>query len=157
MAYRSFRQFLDALERAGELKRERARVRVTRINTRAVLLGFGAVLLLDTLVGLLLFAVLGAEGTAEHAGSEVSPSPVFLSSSAVLGSLTTVAGGYLAARIAKSYPYFNALALGLLGAAFGLLFWSQYPPWFNILGLVIVVPAALLGARLYRSSSRAHA
>lgn len=130
---------------------------MARINVKAVLLGFGAVLLLDTLVAIVLFAVLGADGTAEQAVSEAISNPAFLLSGVVLGSLTTVAGGYLAARIAKSYPYFNALALGLLGAAYGLLFWSQYPLWFNILGLALVVPAALLGAHLLAVSSRAHA
>ena len=130
---------------------------MARVNVKAVLLGFGAVLLLDTLAGIVLFAVLGADGTAEQAVSEAISNPAFLLSGVVLGSLTTVAGGYLAARIAKSYPYFNALALGLLGAAYGLLFWSQYPLWFNILGLVLAVPAALLGAHLLALSSRAHA
>ncbi|MCW5658437.1 MAG: hypothetical protein KIT60_12095 [Burkholderiaceae bacterium] len=130
---------------------------MARINFKAVLLGFGAVLLLDTVVGLILFAVLGVNTTTEQAVSQASSSLAFLLSSAVLGSLTTAVGGYLAARIAKSYPYFNALALGLVGAAFGLLFWPQYPVWFNILGLVLVVPAALLGAHLLAISSRAHA
>ena len=130
---------------------------MARVNIKAVLLGFGAVLLLDTLAGLVLYAVLGVEGTAEHAASEASASPGFLWSSVVLGSLTTAAGGYLAARIAKSYPYFNALALGLLGAVFGFLFWPQYPLWFNILDLLLVVPAALLGARFYGTSPSAHA
>jgi len=128
---------------------------MARINHKAVLLAFGAMLVLDTLVGIVLFALLGVDATAEHAVGEASSSPAFLLSSVVLGSLTTVAGGYLAARIAKSYPYFNALGLGLLGAAFGLLFWSQYPLWFNVLGLVLVVPAALLGARLHATSLRA--
>jgi NADH:ubiquinone oxidoreductase subunit 6 (subunit J) len=130
---------------------------MARVNIKAVLLGFGAVLLLDTLVGFVLFAVLGTDGTAEQAVREAISNPAFLLSGVVLGSLTTVAGGYLAARIAKSYPYFNALALGLLGAAYGLLFWSQYPLWFNILGLVLVVPAALLGAHLLVLGSRTRA
>jgi hypothetical protein len=130
---------------------------MARINVKAVLLGFGAVLLLDTLVGLILYAVLGSESTAEQAVSEATASPAFLLASVVLGSLTTVAGGYLAARLAKSYPYFNALALGVLGAAFGLLFWPQYPLWFNIVGLLLVVPAALLGGHLYSLRPRAHA
>lgn len=130
---------------------------MARINVKAVLLGFGAVLLLDTVVGFILYAVLGVDPTAEQAVSQATSSVAFLLSSAVLGSLTTALGGYLAARIAKSYPYFNALALGLLGAAFGLLFWPHYPVWFNILGLVLVVPAALLGAHFLAINSRAHA
>ena len=130
---------------------------MARISIKAVLLGFGAMLVLDTLVGIVLYGTFGGGGTAEQAVSEAVANPAFLLVSAVLGSLTTAAGGYLAARIAKSYPYFNALALGLLGAVFGLLFWPQYPAWFNILGLVLVVPAALLGGHVLALSSRAHA
>ena len=138
---------------------------MSRISFKAVLLGFGAVLVLDALVGAVLIAILGgdvlAEGKSEREIIEAiqasGSGPAFLLSSVVLGSLTTAVGGYLAARIARSYPYFNALALGLLGGAFGLLFWSQYPLWFNLLGLVLVVPAALLGAHLLTLASRAHA
>jgi hypothetical protein len=138
---------------------------MSRISFKAVLLGFGAVLILDTLIGAALLAILGGdafgEGRSEQQVNEAIQASVsslaFLLSSVVLGSLTTVVGGYLAARIAKSYPYFNALALGLLGGAFGLLFSPQYPMWFNVLGLVLVVPAALLGAHLLTRISRARA
>jgi hypothetical protein len=138
---------------------------MSRISLKAVVLGFGAVLVLDALVGAVLLAILGGdvlvEGKSEHQVIEAIQASgsglAFLLSSVVLGSLTTVVGGYLAAHIAKSYPYFNALALGLLGGAFGLLFWPQYPLWFNLLGLVLVVPAALLGAHVLTLSSRAHA
>jgi len=138
---------------------------MARVSIHAVLLGFGAVLILDTLLGAALFAILGGdafgEGGSEQQVKEAMQAAIsslaFLLPSMVLGSLTTVVGGYLAARIAKSYPYFNALALGLLGAAFGLLFWPQYPIWFNLLSLVLVVPAALLGAHLLTRSSRTRA
>ena len=138
---------------------------MARVSIKAVLLGFGAVLILDTMLGAALFAILGGDAFSDE-GSEQQvrdamqasiSSLAFLLSSVALGSLTTVVGGYLAARIAKSYPYFNALALGLLGAAFGLLFWPQYPIWFNLLSLVLVVPAALLGAHLLTRISRARA
>jgi hypothetical protein len=138
---------------------------MSRISLKAVLIGFGASLLLDALIGTILLAILGGdafvEGRSEQQVTEAmqgsTSSLAFLLCSVVLGSLTTVVGGYLAAHIAKSYPYFNALALGLLGAAFGLLFWPQYPLWFNLLGLLLVVPAALLGAHLLALTSRPHA
>jgi|SRR6185436_4171110 hypothetical protein len=137
---------------------------MSRISIRAVLLGFGAILLLDALVGAVLLAVFGdvfVDGKPENPITEAVQATgaglAFLWSSVVLGSVTTAAGGYFVARIAKSYPYFNALALGLLGAAFGLLFWPQYPLWFNVLGLLLVVPATLLGAHLRAVAARAHA
>jgi hypothetical protein len=138
---------------------------MSRISLKAVLLGFGASLLLDALIGAILLAILDSDafvdGRSEQQMTEAiqssTSSLAFLASSIVLGTLTTVVGGYLAAHLAKSYPYFNALALGLLGAAFGLLFWAQYPLWFNLLGLLLVVPAALLGAHLLALTSRPHA
>src|SRR4249919_19204 len=134
---------------------------MSRISIKAVLLGFGATLLLDVLVGATLLAILGdvfVEGKLEKQTSDAVQATgsglAFLWSSVVLGSVTTAVGGYVVARIARSYPYFNALALGLLGAVFGLLFWPQYPLWFNLLGLLLVVPATLLGAHLRTVATR---
>jgi hypothetical protein len=135
---------------------------MARVSIKAVLFGFLATLALDILVGVTLLAVLGGdiaiEGKSEQQIGEAiratSSTPVYLACSLVLGSLTTVVGGYVTARIAKSYPYFNGLALGVLGIIWGALFWSDLPLWLNLLGLVLAVPTALLGAHVFARRSR---
>jgi hypothetical protein len=62
-----------------------------------------------------------------------------------------VIGGYVAARLARGYPYFNALAIGLLGIALGIvleLLGSDVPGWVDAISYIVAVPAALFGGNL---------
>jgi len=76
----------------------------------------------------------------------------FLLVSLFLDAITTVIGGYVAARLARAYPYFNALAIGLLGIALGIvlevLFDSDVPGWADTIAYIVCVPAALFGGTL---------
>jgi hypothetical protein len=74
--------------------------------------------------------------------------PGFLGASLLLGNLTTLLGGFLVARIARSFPYYNALAFGLVGVAFVLWNWGVYPLWYQLLFLFLTVPLSLYGARI---------
>ena len=73
----------------------------------------------------------------------------FLIGSLILGTLSTIAGGYVAARIAKKEPYLNSGAIGVLGVLYGALFpMEDYPAWFSVIGYVSTIPAAVLGGHL---------
>src|SRR5262249_2956099 len=72
----------------------------------------------------------------------------YLTLGLILGTASTVLGGYLAARLARAVPYFNALAFGVLGLLIGLIGSSALPVWFNIVGLLLTLPAALLGGHI---------
>ena len=136
-----------------------------RISPNAVVLGSLLVLALDAVVSVGLVALRGGEIFVEGRSVEqisealhaVMLSKSFLLASMVLGTLTTVIGGYVAARIGKQFPYFNGLVIGLLGMLIGLTFWSEYPLWFNLLALVSVVPSALLGSHIAVRRGVAHA
>lgn len=78
----------------------------------------------------------------------VSLSNVYLICALISGTSTTILGGYLAARIAKTYPYFNAAAFAVIGIVIGLVLSSDTPLWFDIIGYVSTLPAALYGGRL---------
>lgn len=129
---------------------------MSRINVKAVAFGFLLTLGLDMLLGIGLLLVHSDEVTVTGRSAEqvsqdlaaVTGSASFLLFSIVFGSLTTMAGGFVGARLAKRYPYFNGFAIGVLGAAFGLLFWGENPLWFNLFALLTVVPMALLGAHI---------
>ncbi|MGC4004438.1 MAG: hypothetical protein QM811_15500 [Pirellulales bacterium] len=67
----------------------------------------------------------------------------------VVGTFTTVFGGYLAGRFAPDAPVLNALCCGLLGCAACFVFYDpKLPPWFNITGIASILPATLLGGYL---------
>ena len=56
----------------------------------------------------------------------------FLLGSVVLGTLTTVMGGYVAARIATTRHYCNAAVVGGLGFVAGIFTAKFYLLWFNL-------------------------
>jgi hypothetical protein len=67
-----------------------------------------------------------------------------------LGSASTAVGGYLTAFLARTLPYFNALAFAVLGIAIGIPMTTGVPMGWRFIGLLATIPAALLGARIYK-------
>jgi hypothetical protein len=72
----------------------------------------------------------------------------FMTLALILGTASTILGGYLAARLARSVPYFNALAFGVLGLTLGVLTAGELPLWSKIVGFGLTLPAALLGGHI---------
>ena len=63
------------------------------------------------------------------------------------------AGGFVAAKISRTWPRTAAIVTGLVVLAGVVAMIQQvpgHPTWMAILGLILPVPAALLGARLAR-------
>ena len=75
--------------------------------------------------------------------------------------LFALLAGYLTARIAVRKPFTHVLVMAgivLAGRAFiAVATWDVVPLWFNLGVLVLIVPAALLGAKLSEWRSRAAA
>lgn len=67
-------------------------------------------------------------------------------------SIYAIAGCYLTARLAPSHPMRHAMILGVLGLVFSIAGtiprWSLTPAWYNVLGLVLVLPCAWIGGSL---------
>jgi hypothetical protein len=124
------------------------------INIRAILLVTLAVFGIDFFSSLLLFWVFGgppADATQEQvrvALAELYGNPRYVMVMLILGTASTVIGGYLTARLVRSVPYFNALAFGVLGVLLGILMSADVPAWLRAVGNVATVPAALAGAYL---------
>ena len=129
---------------------------MNRVSPKALLISLGVMLALDTLGGMILtifFASQSIDGntTPEQTRAAVeamNQSSGFLLSALAYGTITTILGGYLAARLAKRLPYFNAGALGLAGIAIGLILAGSSPLWFDIVGFFVTLPAALFGGHL---------
>lgn len=128
---------------------------MTRFDPKAIFTALLLSLVLDLVGGVLLVMVfgvgLGADTTPEEAEAAVQAAlqhTGFLLTSAAYGIATTVFAGHVAARMARAYPYFNALAVGVIGLALGLLLSSDAPWWYDALALLLSVPAAVLGGHL---------
>jgi hypothetical protein len=124
------------------------------VSIKAIVLASLAVMGIDIVSGIALAAffsvpTLGAGMTDEQlkdAAAALVEQPGYLTAALILGTASTVLGGYLAARLARTVPYFNALAFGVLGVVLGLLTSDALPTWFKVVGLGLTVPAALVGA-----------
>jgi len=128
---------------------------MSRISWKFVFLAFAAEFVADSIIDTILLLVL-AQGTlspdldqeAMRKATEVIVSgSQYLLAKMVLGTATTVGGGYFVARLAKTFPYYNGLGIGLVGLAMSIAFWGG-PVWFNLFGVLMVVPASIYGAHI---------
>jgi hypothetical protein len=130
------------------------------IDIRAVVLATLAVFGIDFVAGLVLFGVFAeaplnaTEEQARAAALALNQNSGYLTTALVLGTASTVLGGYLVALLARTLPYFNALAFAVLGILLGLWLSTDLPAWFMVVGFGLTVPAALFGAYLMKRHQR---
>lgn len=71
----------------------------------------------------------------------------------------SVAGCYLAARLAPDHPMRHALAIGFIGlvisTAGAVAMWAFGPAWYSLGNIAMAIPCAWLGGRLYEAGRRA--
>lgn len=125
------------------------------IRLWAICVAFIAELVADLIISSVTVAVF-ADGslssdldrdTLSRATEAILDSNEFLMSRVILGTATTIGGGYLAARLAKTFPYYNGLGIGLIGLIFGILQWGD-PLWLSVFAIVMTIPASIYGAHL---------
>jgi hypothetical protein len=133
------------------------------ISIRALILASLAVFAVDIVSSFLLISLFGgAEFDASGTDAQIRAAmeillqdPRYLTGRLIFGTASTALGGFLTARIARTVPYFNALAFGLVGLVLSVLAAGDMPTWFNIISFPVIVPAALLGGHLAKQGSRA--
>ncbi|HEY5809764.1 MAG TPA: hypothetical protein VIT67_17440 [Povalibacter sp.] len=126
------------------------------MSVKAVAIAIVATFALDILTAVALTALLGGPLFQPGMSDEEMRAAVtafvatrsFQVSSLILGTFSTVVGGYLAGHFAKTLPYMNAFAFGLFGLVFGALTTDEMPLWYNILGFGLMLPAALFGGHI---------
>lgn len=125
------------------------------INIKAVVLASLAVFGVDIVSSMLLYNAFGGPDLGKMTDEQVRAALLvmfqdtrYLTIALLLGTASTVLGGYLAARLAHTMPYFNALAFGVLGLVMSLFTSSDLPAWFKVLGLGATLPAALAGGHI---------
>lgn len=132
------------------------------INFRAVILATLAVFGIDIVSGFALMAVYGApaftpemtDAELKAAVDQLTQNSGYLRWALLLGTASTVIGGYLAARLAGSVPYFNALAFGVIAMLVSTLSTADLPMWFRAVGLSITIPAALFGGHIAKRQAK---
>ena len=126
-----------------------------RLNLRAIAVGPVTMLALDLVSGLAVLMLWPGASWTPAGAEAMAAEPAYLAVAFVLGTLTTVVGGAVCARLAPVLPYWNAAAFGALGIAVGLLLSDSAQPWgFTAMAILVTVPAALYGAQLGLKRSR---
>jgi hypothetical protein len=126
------------------------------ISIRAVVLASLAVFGIDIIANFLLASLFGdrtfdsgmSEEQMRQAWRVLFQDARFLTFTLIFGTASTVLGGYLAARLARAVPYFNALAFGMLGLIVSMLTAGDVPTWAKVIGFGFTLPAALLGGHI---------
>jgi hypothetical protein len=125
-----------------------------RISIPALVIAFFAELAADWVIQLGLFLLFGGDAIRGDMSPEelqkvfetVNVMPAFTAAVVILGTGTTFGGGYLAARIARQFPYYHGLGMGLVGIAYLLYYWRANPLWLDLLGLFSNIPVSIWGA-----------
>ena len=127
-----------------------------RISIPALVIAFFAELAADWVIQLCLLLAFGGDAMSgdmtqdevQKVMEAVTAMPSFTLAILVFGTATTFGGGYLAARIARQYPYYHGLGMGLLGTAWVLYFWQANAIWMNLLSLLLNIPVSIWGAHV---------
>jgi hypothetical protein len=133
------------------------------ISVRAVILASLAVFGVDIVSNYLLIKLFGGPMPGSGMTDEQIRSALqvlfqdtrYLTLALMLGTASTILGGYLAARLSRAVPYFNALAFGVLGLTVSVLTSGDLPIWFKIIGFGLTLPAALLGGHIAKTRTQA--
>jgi hypothetical protein len=120
---------------------------MNKLSIRGIILGVVLVLFLDFIFGVLLFDLFRPNIET------LNQDTYFLVGSLIAGTISTILGGYVAARIARTEPYWNAGAIGVFGIISGVFLAKGFPLWFNVPGFLTALPAALLGGYIATKNS----
>ena len=126
------------------------------ISIRAVILATLAVLGIDIVSSMVLTQMFGGPSWGpglsreeiQRAYQVLMQDVRYLTLGLLFGTATTVLGGYLAARLARNMPYYNALAFGVLGILISTIGAGSLPTWVKVIGLGLSLPAAVLGGHI---------
>ena len=126
---------------------------------KAVLIGVTTDLLGTTIAGVVLVVffsgMLVAQGNQpEQIGARLLESSAYQIVSLMVGLAFTALGGYVAARVANHHEYRHALIVGAIVLVIGEVLISSDPTGMKlslrVIGDLMVIPAALMGAHVYR-------
>jgi hypothetical protein len=122
---------------------------MNNISIKGIVLGYIAGNVTSITLGLMFALVAGPLFFEDmHDPITLGSTTSVLLSSILFNALSTVVGGYIAARVAKEATYLNSGMIGVIVIVLGLLFGGEHPLWFNVLAYISIPPSALLGGYL---------
>ena len=124
-----------------------------------MLAGFFAIVILSIGTDMVMHAM----GIFPAIGEPIGSKPLLLATAYRI--LYGVVGGYITARLAPREPMAHALVLGVVGLLVSILgavlTWSEGPAfgphWYPVALIVVAIPCAWLGGRLFVKKARAAA
>lgn len=117
------------------------------VSIKGLVIAIVITLILNIVIGVVGLTIF-AEGMTEESMLAIEKQTNFLLYALVTGVLSTVLGGYISARYGVLAPYKNSAVFGIIGILFGLLLATFDPVWFDVVGLLSVIPAAMIGGYL---------
>lgn len=114
------------------------------ISIKGIVIAFVIAIILDFISGVIAIPIF-AGALTEEALATIQYQTNFLIYALTVSALTSVLGGYISAQYGKLAPYKNSALFGFLGVATSALLASYDPLWFDIIGFITTVPAALFG------------
>ena len=129
------------------------------IRPKAILIGIVTDIGATYLVMMILMVSLGAgardlsQEEARQLIDNALQQPSYLLLSGVLGLLATALGGFVAAKVAAVAPLLNAACVGLFDLVLGIVLIGDAPLWFSVIGLLLTLPAAIIGGILWRRAA----
>lgn len=125
------------------------------ISFKAVLIGFIALLIIDSVGDMLLTFIMSGTISAE-VSRELWTTTSFLIWRTIVAILALAAAGHIAARIAASAYFLNSGIVGTLALIVTILVYGEtWPLWFGISAISTQIPGCLLGALVLNKFSDA--
>jgi hypothetical protein len=136
---------------------------IGRISFRAVVIVFVLSLGASWITSNLLLALMAGDAINPGMSDDdtraaikvIADSSAFLLPWLCIGTGISVGAGYFTARLAKDFPLYNGLAIGIVSFVFDLFFIGESPVWFEVVGMSLTIPSCIYGANLARKRLRA--
>lgn len=125
---------------------------MTGISYKAIVPALIVMFMLDIIGGTLMVGAFGVDVSSAAQLDELLQQADYLMLSFVWGTFTTGLGGYLSARWAADRPYLHGAVFGLATLLLAALMGMEGPFWFTLLAVLCTLPAALVGAGIFKRS-----
>jgi hypothetical protein len=122
------------------------------VSFKGLMIAIAVALAID-IIGGVIAVPLYSEGLTEEAIESLFHQTNVLVYMLIIGTSSSFLGGYICAKYAKLAPYKNATIFGFIGVIISLVMATFDPIWVDVVGCLLIIPAAIIGARLVASKN----
>ena len=117
------------------------------ISIKGLVIALIVAVALDLVGGMLAIPLFATEFTEEGIDLLFQQNNVLLYALAV-GTFSTFIGGLICAKFGDLAPVKNAMIFSAIGVVSSLAMATYDPAWLDIVGCLLIIPAAILGAKI---------